>query len=212
MAFQVTVHDIGEKLFQSVTASPAERKKAHQGAKLSPAEELEAWRKRTEQITRDYQRLVESYRRLKSDLKQEGEWRRRCNTMLAGAMRNCRNLDFALAAAREKGSKGTAFTGLVAGIEQVMQDQLRQLHAQGLIEAIEPQPSEIFDERLHEAVGTRQTPEFADGLIAEIADVGYLCRGKIIRKAKVVIAGAPEQTSAADDPPPQHADAQPAPR
>jgi len=188
MAFDVAVYDVGESLFQSRTANSATPKSARRAAKLSPAEELEAWRKRAEEITRNYQKLVKNYRQLKSHLKQQAEWHQRCNAMAAGALRNCRELEFALTAARKQGGDEPGCTALIAGIEQVLENQLLQLREQGLIEGIEPQPAEIPDETLHEVVGTRQTDEFAEGLIAEVAEIGYACSGKPIRKAKVVVA------------------------
>jgi len=196
MGFEVAVYDVDERLFQPGTANPTTPAGSRQVAKLSPAQELEAWRRRAEEITRNYQRLVKSYRQLKSHLKEEAQWRRRCNTMAAAALRNCRDLQLALAAAREQGVEHPASAALIAGIEQVIEKQLSQLCEQGLIEAIEPQPAEIPDRNLHEVVGTKQTDEFAEGLIAEVAGIGYARDGEPVRKARVILAVPASQDKA----------------
>jgi molecular chaperone GrpE (heat shock protein) len=208
MALQAVLYEIDKTLFQPPAPGPRRPKSAPDGAKAqqegstpSSAEELEAWRKRAEEIAGTYQQLLNSYRQLKAHLKEEGEWHHRCNGMLAGALRNCRDLELALEAATgstadmEGGVNGLAatdpaFQRLVEGIRQVLESQLQQLQAQELIEAIEPQPAELFDETIHEVIGSVPTDELAEGLIAEVAQIGYAYQGKPIRKAQVILAGA----------------------
>ena len=188
MAFEVVVYDVDDRLFQSEKAGSNKHKGAQPPRKPTPAEELQLWRQRAEDITRKYQQLLQSYQQLKAGAQVDSVWRKRCNAILAAAVRNHRDLEFALAAAREQGAEHPAYAALIAGIEQATDNQLQQLHSHGLVEIIEPQPSELPDSSLHEVVGARQTDELVEGLIAEVAAAGYLCGGEVIRKAKVILA------------------------
>ena len=193
MAFKATICEADERLFVSQCDSVEVRKERAKPVKPSPAEEIEQWRVRAEDTAHKYQELMQSYRQLKASSKEETEWRQRCTKLLQNALRNCRDLDLVLAAARNTGDSGTddpARAALIAGIEQVVETQLQQLHGEGMLELIEPQPSELFDASMHEAAGTKAAPELAEGLIAEVKRVGYLCGGRAVRKAQVILAAA----------------------
>ncbi|NQT18812.1 MAG: nucleotide exchange factor GrpE [Planctomycetes bacterium] len=201
MTIKVVVSDVGDELFQpDRTGSRTQNSARKQARKPTPAEELQAWRQRAEEVARKYQQLLQSYQKLKSSAKADSIWRRRCNAMLAAAVKTHRDLEFALSAAREQGGEGPACEALTAGIRQVIDNQLQQLHAQGLLEVIDPQPSELPDSNLHEVIGVKQTDELVEGLIAEVAGVGYLCGGKPIRKARVVLATQAREAASHDEP------------
>ena len=190
MPFKTTVYEADDRLFQADRPLPT-RTQAAAPAKPSPAEELDAWRKRAEETARKYQELLQSYKQVKASLKGEAEWRQRCQKLMHAALRNCRDLGLAVQAAHKAGEHAhdPIRTALIAGMEQVIENQLRQLHAEGLLELIEPQPSELFDDNLHQAIGTKPSAELAAGLIAEVVDAGYACAGKAVRKARVLLAG-----------------------
>lgn len=187
MPFKAAVYEVDELLLHA-DAPPARQQAAVPAT--SPAEELDAWRKRAEEIARKYQELMQSYKHAKASLKNEAEWRQRCQKLLQAALRNCRDLELAIQAARKAGGAADdpGRTALIAGIEQVVENQLQQLHAERLLEQIEPQPSELFDDNLHQQVGTKPSAELAAGLIAEVVEPGYACGGKAVRKAKVLLA------------------------
>lgn len=189
MAFEVVVYDVDDELFQLGKAGSSKHDSARrQARKPTPAEELQLWRQRAEDITRKYQQLLQSYQQLKVGAKADSVWRKRCNALLTAAVRNHRDLEFALAAARGQSAQHPAYAALITGIEQAIDNQLQQLHSQGLVEIIEPQPSELPDPNLHEVIGAKQTDELVEGLIAEVGAAGYLCDGKVIRKAKIILA------------------------
>ena len=197
MAFRATICEIDEKLFEPAQASSVDVKKNRaKSAKLSLAEELEQWRNRAEDIAKKYQELLQSYRKLKATSKEETEWRQRCVKMLQNSLRNCRDLELALAAAHKAGEAGPGGCNpddpvrkaLIAGIEQVVEGQLQQLHIEGMLDLIDPQRSELFDPAIHQAMSAKPVDDLAEGLIAEVAQVGYSCGGKAVRKAQVILA------------------------
>jgi len=189
MPLLASVYEIDSTLFQPPDAGkPRGRSASAEKHKASPAQEAETWRARAEETARNYQCLLKSYRQLKERLKEGGEWRRRCSTMLSNTLRNCRDLEQAIEAAEQQAGDNPALAALVSGIASVIDTSLQQLHALGLLEAIEPQPAELFDDNLHEAVDTVVSDEFAAGLIAGLVAIGYACGGRVVRKAKVVLA------------------------
>ena len=204
MPFKVCVYEVDEQLFLPEVSIPSrQRRERAAAAKASSGEDMEAWRTRAEEITRRYQELLQTYGQLKSSTKNEVEWRRRCGNLVNGTLKNCRELEMALAAATAgSGPAGGPADGLscgplAAGIRQLVENQLQQLHAEGLLDLIEPQPSELFNPGIHEAVGTKPCTELAEGLIAAVAAAGYACAGKTVRKAKVILA-APAGASATE--------------
>jgi|GEM_PF-3529640 len=215
MPLQAAVYETGPTLFQPPDTHGADRpadplrgsggrsgatglRKAggpRADAASAPSPGAEEWRAKAEEIARNYQRLLKSYRRLKEHAKEETEWRKRCNAMLNDSLRNCRDLEFAIAAADKQARGNPALDGLVAGIKQVIDTQLQQLHALDLVEQIEPQASELFDDTQHEAVQTVVSDDYAAGLIAGLVAVGYACAGKVVRKAKVILAASSDTTT-----------------
>lgn len=74
-----------------------------------------------------------------------------------------------------------------AGVSLVYDRLMRVLAQQGL-EAMSP-VGEVFDPALHDAMAEGQEPGIAPGTILEVALPGYRFRGRVLRHAKVVVAG-----------------------
>ena len=74
-----------------------------------------------------------------------------------------------------------------AGVALVYDRLMRVLGQQGL-EAMRP-VGEVFDPAIHDAMAARQVPGAAPGTILEVALPGYRFRGRVLRHAKVVVAG-----------------------
>lgn len=76
-----------------------------------------------------------------------------------------------------------------AGVTLVHERLLRLLERQGLA-AIRP-IGEAFDPALHDAVAQRPNPGAAPGSIVEVVEPGYRLRDRVLRHAKVIVAGPP---------------------
>lgn len=76
-----------------------------------------------------------------------------------------------------------------AGIALVHDRLTRTLERQGL-SPIRPL-GEPFDPALHDAVAQRPDPEAAPGTVLEVVLPGYRLRDRVLRHAKVVVAGSP---------------------
>ena len=193
MPFKSVIHEVDDRLFQA-EPPPDSRRETAAHVEPSPSEELEAWRTRAEETARKYQELLQMYRQTKAALKNEAEWRKRCQKLLHNGLRNCRELELAVLAAQKAHDESGQPDGdpigaaLIAGIRQVIEIQLQQLATEGMLRAIEPQPGELFDDNIHESVGTKPCPDFAQGLVAEVVRPGYASGPKIVRKAVVILA------------------------
>ncbi|HUW33737.1 MAG TPA: nucleotide exchange factor GrpE [Planctomycetota bacterium] len=195
MPFKSVIYEVDDRLFQA-EPPPGSRRENAAPAKPSASEELEAWRARAEETARKYQELLQSYRQTKAALKNEAEWRHRCQKLLHNGLRNCQDLELAIVAApkmhEESGQPGDddpISAALTGGIRQVIENQLQQLAAEGLLQAVEPQPGELFDDNFHEVVGSKPCGNLAQGLVAEVVRTGYACGPKVVRKARVMLAG-----------------------
>ena len=85
---------------------------------------------------------------------------------------------------------GVVNESMRAGVALVHERLVRILAGQGL-EAIRPL-GEPFDPALHDAIAQRPEPGQAPGTVVEVAQTGYLFRGRVLRHAKVVVAGSGE--------------------
>lgn len=83
--------------------------------------------------------------------------------------------------------KPTADEPIRAGVGHVYDRLVRVLAQQGL-EAMRP-VGEAFDPALHDAIAERREPGAAAGTILEVALPGYRLRDRVLRHAKVVVAG-----------------------
>jgi molecular chaperone GrpE len=86
---------------------------------------------------------------------------------------------------------GTVDESMRAGVALVYERLTRILTAQGL-EAIRPL-GERFDPALHDAIAQQPAEGQAPGTVVEVAQAGYLFRGRVLRHAKVVVAGGAER-------------------
>jgi molecular chaperone GrpE len=81
-----------------------------------------------------------------------------------------------------------------AGVGLIRDRLVRTLEQQGLT-AIHP-VGEPFDPELHDALAQRPSDEVAPGTVLEVAQPGYRFRDRVLRHAKVVVAGPAEGKSA----------------
>ena len=93
------------------------------------------------------------------------------------------NMDRALqAAARHEEGQ------LLAGVELVAGQLKGTLEGHGL-ERLDVEPGALFDPTLHEAVLVQERDEFDEGQVAQVLESGYLLHGRLLRPAKVIVAG-----------------------
>jgi len=89
---------------------------------------------------------------------------------------------------------GTPHDPLHAGVELVRDRMMKILEKEGLT-AIRP-AGQPFDPNLHDAIGERPAPpNITPGTVLEVAQPGYSLRDRVLRHAKVVVAGAPANTT-----------------
>jgi len=86
----------------------------------------------------------------------------------------------------------TANDSMRTGVGLVYERLIRILTAQGL-EPIRP-IGEPFDPTLHDAIAQQSAPGKPPGTVIEVAQPGYRLRGRVLRHAKVVVAGSGEST------------------
>ena len=91
-----------------------------------------------------------------------------------------------------KAMEGAASESVRAGVGLVYERLVRILAAQGL-EPIRPM-GEPFDPTLHDAIAQQPAPGKPSGTVIEVAQPGYRLRGRVLRHAKVVVAGSGEST------------------
>ena len=84
---------------------------------------------------------------------------------------------------------------LRAGVTLVHERLLRLLDRRGLA-AIRPL-GEAFDPALHDAIAQRPDPEAAPGTVLEVVEPGYRLQERVLRHAKVIVAGPPASDHAA---------------
>ncbi len=83
-----------------------------------------------------------------------------------------------------------------AGVGLVRERLLRTLEQQGLAPILPL--GEPFDPELHDALAQRPSSGVAPGTVLEVAQPGYRFRDRVLRHAKVVVAGPPESESGAE--------------
>ena len=95
-----------------------------------------------------------------------------------------------------KAMDGAANESMRAGVALVYERLVRILTAQGL-EPIRPL-GEPFDPTLHDALAQDPAPDKAPGTVIEVAQPGYRYKGRVLRHAKVVVAGSAEPTETSE--------------
>jgi len=81
--------------------------------------------------------------------------------------------------------------GLLAGVRMVAEQfalVLKQHHCQ----PIDAQNAR-FDPHVHEAIAQWPSDEHEPGTVAQVAQVGYLLHGRVVRPSQVIVAAAPVQ-------------------
>ena len=95
-----------------------------------------------------------------------------------------------------KAMDGATNDSMRAGVALVYERLVRILTAQGL-EPIRPL-GEPFDPTLHDALAQDPAPDKAPGTVVEVAQPGYRFKGRVLRHAKVVVAGSAEPTETSE--------------
>lgn len=106
-----------------------------------------------------------------------------------------------------KAMEGKADASIRSGVAMIYDRLLQILERQGLA-PIRPQ-GERFDPALHDALAEQSGTGAAHGTIVEVVQPGYRFRDRLLRHAKVVVAGP---SGSAGTPPPSGASASGAPR
>jgi molecular chaperone GrpE len=83
------------------------------------------------------------------------------------------------------------------GVRSIQRQVHQLLEKQGVMSF--ESAGQAFDPSLHEAVGAQQSQRFADGTILREVQKGYVWEGKILRPAKVVVAGNTPTSSTANE-------------
>jgi len=95
-----------------------------------------------------------------------------------------------------KAMDGAVSDSMRAGVALVYDRLVRILTAQGL-EPIRPL-GEPFDPTLHDAIAQDPAPDQAPGTVVEVAQPGYRFKSRVLRHAKVVVAGSAEPTESSE--------------
>ncbi len=98
------------------------------------------------------------------------------------------NLSRALEAASED-VRGTA-PGFVEGVELTLRELSNILHKHG-VERICPEPGEMFDPHLHQAMFEAPVPDFTAGQIIQVMAEGFRLHDQLLRPAQVGVASTP---------------------
>jgi len=88
---------------------------------------------------------------------------------------------------------GTPHDPLHAGVELVRDRMMKILEKEGL--APIQSAGQPFDPNLHDAIGERVAPAGTrPGVVLDVAQPGYMLNDRVLRHAKVVVAGPPADT------------------
>lgn len=143
-------------------------------------------------VTRERDDYLDHLRRLKAEWDNYRKRVRRDNeelrlraaeTVVESLLPVMDNLDRALDAA-----DGHEESQFLAGIALVA-DQLHGTLAGHGLEEIEVQPGTTFDPEYHEAIMAQPSDEHDEGVVTQVLERGYLLHGKLLRPAKVIVAG-----------------------
>lgn len=80
------------------------------------------------------------------------------------------------------------------GVRGPLDDLIERLQSVGL-DVVEPSPSTKLDERLHEVSAEETSPDVQPGAVLRTAALGYRRGERVLRRARVVQATAPEETT-----------------
>lgn len=151
-----------------------------------PDEEIARLRAREEELLRAVAELSNVLRRRKAEAEQSLRYVQ--EPLIRELLPVLDDFDRALAAI--PGEPGDPWR---AGIELV-RDRLIQILAKEGVGPIDPS-GQPFDPNLHDAIGQRVAPPgIAPGTVLDVAQLGYRMGDRILRHAKVVVAGPPTMT------------------
>lgn len=95
------------------------------------------------------------------------------------------NLERALQAAPKEADAGEA--GLVTGLE-LTQKSLLQAFETNNLKRVAPEPGEVFDPNLHQAMMEQPSETVQGGQVIQTLQAGYALFGRVVRPAMVVVA------------------------
>jgi molecular chaperone GrpE len=77
---------------------------------------------------------------------------------------------------------------LLKGVELVAGQLRSVLEGHGLDE-VPAAPGLLFDPNVHEAVVAQESDDYSEGMISAVLEPGYLLHGRLLRPARVIVAG-----------------------
>jgi molecular chaperone GrpE len=98
------------------------------------------------------------------------------------------NLSRALEAATD--DTRAAASGLVEGVELTLRELANILEKHG-VERINPEPGDMFDPHLHQAMFEAPVPNFTAGQIIQVMTVGFRLHEQLLRPAQVGVSSTP---------------------
>jgi molecular chaperone GrpE len=145
--------------------------------------ELNRLRAREEELLRGLAEMTNVQRRRKQETEQTVRFAR--ESLIRELLPVLDDFERALAAV-----PGQPHDPLHAGVELVRDRMMKILEKEGLVPV--PAAGQPFDPNLHDAIGERVAPPgIVPGVVLDVAQPGYLLYDRVLRHAKVVVAGTP---------------------
>jgi molecular chaperone GrpE len=175
---------------EAVEAREEERRGPTEPGAEGPSEEVAALQDRLLRLQADF----ENFR--KRTLKEKEEaWRYGHQNLVKDLLATVDNLERAIEHAR--GSEGGDLEGLLQGVELVLRELLGILGQHGLAEI--DAEGEPFDPAFHEAMAQQPDDSVPPNTVVQVYEKGYRLRDRMLRPARVVVSGAPEQGEKSED-------------
>lgn len=165
-------------------------------ARRATEEGIAALKRRVEQLESDQARLRERRLRDLEEQRLHGNAR-----LLEGLLPVLDNLELALA------HRSADPEVLLRGVQMIL-EQFHQCFHQAGVQRVVGGRGVLFDPAQHEAVSEIPTEDLLPGTIVEELRPGYLLNGRLLRAARVTVAGSMESAGSsrgAEDPDPQEA-------
>lgn len=139
-----------------------------------------AYKKKTDRAYQDMENLK---RRMDADIKMRV--REGTRSVLMSMIASLDNINRAIIEAK-KDEKVKEVANVISGLEFIRKGMIDQMNMKG-VTMIDP-VGEIFDPRIHEAMGSRENKDVFNNTILEVMDVGFLHDDQVLRPAKVMIS------------------------
>jgi len=98
----------------------------------------------------------------------------------------------------EQRERNEVIINLLTGVEATERELLKVFEQKG-IQKIEPL-GEKFDPNFHEVMFEAPSPEYAEGMILQVIEAGYVLNDRLLRPARVGVSkGSPEAPEASND-------------